>query len=126
VTSKIANAGRGRFSRSLFIPTTGQAATVAMMVLAAYIVLEFAWPNHAFANVVDMVIFPALGLVYVPLAFLVATKARGRLRAAWWAVAIGLTCWAVGEMILAYYTLKAAKCPSPPRRTSPTCFTCPL
>ncbi len=51
--------------------------------------------------------FIALGLVYVPLAVRTARSARGRLKAAWTAMAIGFVSWLLGEALWGNYHLSA-------------------
>ena len=84
-----------------------------MVVFAVYTAFELTSPDDGVAGVLDVLIFPALGLIYVPLAALVAKRAQGRFRAAWWAVTIALVSWAVGEFIWAYSELALTEAPFP-------------
>ena len=97
----------------VWMPSVAGAAGVAAAVFAAYAALELSSPDRGVAAVVDVLIFPALGLIYAPLCALVATRARGRSRAAWWAMTIGLASWALGECMLAYDELTRAEVPFP-------------
>lgn len=97
----------------MVMPTTAQAGAVAAALWVAYVVFERSSPDHGFAGVLDILIYPALALIYVPLCALVATRARGGFRAAWWAMTVGLTSWAVGEVIFAYYELTRTEPPFP-------------
>lgn len=95
------------------MPSTAQAAAGAAAIAVAYTVLELVWPDRSVVKVVDTFIFPALGLVYVPLCALVAMRARGRLQVAWCAMTIGLASWALGEFVYAYDELRAGEAPFP-------------
>jgi hypothetical protein len=93
------------------MPTTAVAAAVAAVVLVAYIVLELT--NDSAADAVNTLLFPALGLIYVPLCALAMRKARGRLRVAWSLMTLGLASWALGEFIFAFYKLGLGDVPFP-------------
>ncbi len=88
------------------IPTTAQAGVAAIGFFAAYSVfLLSGWPNQDTAAIVTAVVFPLLGLLYVPLAALAARSARGRLRAAWLTLMLGLAAWALGDTVSGYYNV---------------------
>ncbi len=112
-SSRLADSDRGHPSRSFSMPSTAHAAAGAAAIVIAYIVLKLGWPERSVVKAVDTFIFPALGLVYVPLCALVAIRARGRLQVAWWAMTIGLASWALGEFVYAYYELRAGQPPFP-------------
>lgn len=59
--SQVANTGRGGRPRASWMPTTRQAGMAAVAVLVAYTVLKVAWPDHRAVEVLDALIFPALG-----------------------------------------------------------------
>ncbi len=100
--------------RRFLLSPLGQAVAVAAIVFIAYSAIELTdWPNRNTAKVLDTVTFPALGFVYVPLAVVVAARARGRTRAAWTAMAIGFASWAAGEMITAVVKLAGHELPFP-------------
>lgn len=112
--SGVASEGRqARSARFTLMPTTAQAAGAAAVLWFAYLVFERSSPDHGAAGVVDVLIFPALGLIYVPLCALVAMRAPRRFRAAWWAMTAGLASWALGEIIFAYYELTRGQAPFP-------------
>ena len=95
------------------MPTVAQAGIVATVVFVALSGLELAWGDRSAVKLMTTSVFAVLGLIYVPLCALAAVNARGRLRAAWRAMTIGLACWASGEFITAYYVLTAGEAPSP-------------
>lgn len=110
----------------MLMPTTVQAAGVAAALLVAYLAFERSSPDDGVAGAVDILIFPALGLIYVPLCALVAMRARGGFRAAWWAMTVGLASWALGENIVAYYELTRAEVPFPSWADAAYLFYVPL
>ncbi|MCB0924920.1 MAG: SpoIIE family protein phosphatase [Mycobacterium sp.] len=71
------------------------------------------WPDAETVEIVTTVVFPLLGLLYVPLAALAAVSARDRLRVAWLVLAIGLATWAVGDAISGYYAVMRGREPFP-------------
>lgn len=94
------------------MPTTAQTAAVAAAIFVVFTALEFNSSEDE-ADLLNLLLFPALGLVYVPLSALVARNARGRMRAAWWVMTIGLVCWAVGELLFSYYGFTNGETPFP-------------
>ncbi|HPY23388.1 MAG: PPM-type phosphatase protein [Actinomycetota bacterium] len=84
------------------------------MFFGAFTVFLLAgWPNRDTVEIVSALVFPLLGLLYVPLAVLAALSARGRLRAAWLTFAIGLSTWALGDVVSGYYAVILGREPFP-------------
>jgi len=88
------------------------AAAVFLVVFAA-VRLSGVLPSEEATETFTDLVSVALGLVYVPLAVRTARSAQGRLRAAWWALAIGFACWLVGEIIWAFFQVFADEPVSP-------------
>lgn len=100
--------------RSISLTPTGRAgvaATIFFIGLAA--LLKSGALKPAAEETFTDLTFVALGLVYVPLAVRVARAARGRLKAAWVAMAISFAGWLLGETLWAYYHLVAHEPTSP-------------
>ena len=96
------------------LPSTAQASLTAAIVFALFGALQLSgWADRAAGSAVTALVFPAFGLLYVSLAALAARRARGRLRTAWGLMAIGFACWAVGDVIYAWYALTAGPVPDP-------------
>ncbi len=94
-------------------------ATVRTGIAAAAFFIAFAAVVHSgrlgpkSLETVSDATFIALGLVYVPLAVRTARSARGRLKAAWTAMAIGFAIWLLGEVLWAFYHSSAEEAPFP-------------
>lgn len=112
--SKYKVAPRGVSSRGLLRSSTARAAVAAAVcfLLFAAVLLSRRLDSEAVETFTD-VTFIALGLVYVPLAVRTARRARGRLKAAWSAMAIGFASWLLGEVLWTYYQLFTDEAPSP-------------
>ncbi len=101
-------------SRRNSLTATGRAGlAAAIFFLALTALLKSGTLDPATNETVTDLLFVALGLVYVPLAVRVARSARGRLKAAWVAMAISFASWLLGETLWAYYQLVANVAPSP-------------
>lgn len=88
-------------------------AAAAAFFVAFTVFLLAGWPDQNTVELITAVTFPLLGLVYVPLAVLAALSARGRLRAAWLILAIGLSTWALGDTVCGYYAVMLGRDPFP-------------
>lgn len=96
------------------MPTTAQAGAVAAVYFAAVAgCVLTGWPNRRAVDVVSVLAFPVLALVFVPLAALLAASARSRLRTTWALLTVGLAAWGATEAIWAYYDLTGAPQPVP-------------
>ncbi len=96
------------------MPTAAQAGAVATVVFAAFAGCMLAsWPTSRAAEVIYAATLPTLSVVFVSLAMMLAASARGRLRAAWVAMSVGLTAWSIAEAIWAYHALAGRKVPIP-------------
>lgn len=96
------------------MPTTAQAGAAAAAFFVAFTVFLLAgWPNDHTVEVISALVFPLLGLLYVPLAVRAAISAGGRLRAAWLMLAIGLATWALGDTLSGYYAVILGREPFP-------------
>lgn len=94
------------------MPTTAQAAAAGAAVFVAFgACLLTRWPNEQAVEIVYAVTLPALGVVFVSLAALLARSAHGRLKAPWVLMTIGLAGWAAAEFIWAYDSLAGRKTP---------------
>lgn len=77
---------------------------MAAVILVVYAVIVLAkWPNAQFVKTLTDASFPVASFVYMPLAALNAWSARGRMRAAWLALTVGLIFWGVAEWLWTYY-----------------------
>jgi hypothetical protein len=95
---------RGETSLEGSDPPIQRAAAVAAVVFVVYMMLVMTrWPSAEFVRTLTDVTFPVAGFVYVSLAALTARSARGRLRAAWLALAAGFAFWAVAEWLWTYF-----------------------
>ncbi|TGD86596.1 phosphodiesterase [Mycolicibacterium sp. CH28] len=81
------------------------------VALAAWIL--GGWSHGRTMVVVDNVVFVVLTSLATLSAALTARSMRGRLRAAWLSMTIGLLGWAIGEAIRAYYDLHPREVSSP-------------
>jgi serine phosphatase RsbU (regulator of sigma subunit) len=108
------NAVQQRAGRPFVVPSTKQAGAVAGLLLAVFaaLVLIGGRVKPIAAAVADLG-FPALALVYLPLAVLAVRSARGRLRAAWAMVAAALSCMASGDLLWTYYKHTVGNVPFP-------------
>lgn len=88
---------------TLRMPTTARAgAALAVFFVAFAACLLSGWPNRRTVEVVSALSLPALALVFVPLAAMVAASARGRSRIAWVSMTVALASWACAESIWAH------------------------
>lgn len=94
---------RGSSPRNFPLPTTARAAIVAAALFVTYATMVLSgWPSRAGVDLLTDWMFPVLGLIGLTLAVVAATRAQGRLRAAWAALAAGITAWEIGEVIWTY------------------------
>ena len=81
--------------------------------MAFTVFLLAGWPADRTIEVVSALVFPLLGLLYIPLAARAAMSAGGRLRAAWLMLASGLATWALGDTLSGYYVVIRGEEPFP-------------
>lgn len=92
----------------------GPVVGVAAVIFCAHTTLELSgWPNGRVAQTMNALALPLIGLVSVPLAARAGRSSRGRLRAAWVAVAVALSWWTLAQAWWARYTLVEAAIPFP-------------
>ena len=112
--SSIRGVCRGGASRYSLTPTTAQAGALAAVLLAAFTALVLVGGRaKGIAAAVSTVGFPAMALVYVPLAALAAKRARGRLRVAWLIMTAGWASMALGDLLWVYYKNVHGRVPFP-------------
>lgn len=95
------------------MPTTLQAGIAATVVFLAHAGSLLAWPDRGLLHTRLDLLFPAMGLIYVPLAARAARLSRGRMRAAWWTMTAAFACWALGELIWTSYEIADGEVPFP-------------
>ena len=99
---------------SAVAPKSAHVAAVAAVVFIAFTAwLLGGWSHGNSVTVIDDIVLIVLAVPAVVFAALAAQSARGRLRAAWVALTIGLLGWAVGEVIWTYYELNLHQSPFP-------------
>lgn len=93
---------------------TAHVARLAAVVLLAYTVWNLGgWSHGTALLVIADITSLALSLTAAVFAGLAARSTRGRLRAAWVALTVGLIGWAAGDAIWAYYELVLHRFPFP-------------
>ncbi len=93
---------------------TAHVARLAAVVLLAYTVWNLGgWSHGTALRVIADITSLVLSLTAVVFAGLAARSTRGRLRAAWVALTVGLIGWAAGDAIWAYYELVLHQFPFP-------------
>lgn len=93
---------------------TAHVARLAAVVLLAYTVWNVGgWSHGAALRVIADLTALALSLTAAFFSGLAARSTRGRLRAAWAALTVGLIGWAAGDAIWAYYELVLNRFPFP-------------
>lgn len=96
------------------MPRTAHVAAGAAVVFAAFSIwILGAWSHGAAVKALDDIVFVMLSVPATVFAALAARAARGRLRAAWAAMTIGMAGWALGEVLWAYYELAVDETPFP-------------
>lgn len=96
------------------MPRTAHVAAGAAVVFAAFSMwILGAWSHGAAVKAIDDIVFVMLSVPATVFAGLAARAARGRRRAAWVAMTIGMAGWALGEVLWAYYELALDETPFP-------------
>ena len=93
--------------------TSHVAAVAAVLFVGFAVWIVGGWSHGTTLKAVDDIVLFVLALPALVFAILAARSARGRLRAAWVCLAVGLLGWAVGEAIWTYYELKLNEVPFP-------------
>jgi diguanylate cyclase (GGDEF)-like protein len=89
-------------------------AVAATVVFAAFAFwLLGGWSHGASVTVIDDVVLLVLAVPAAAMSAFAARSAHGRLRTAWVALTVGLTGWAIGEVIWTYYELVLHQSPFP-------------
>ena len=93
---------------------TATLARICAGVFLAFVILILSgWPHGPARLIIGDLTSLVLAVVATVFSALAAQSARGRLRAAWAALTIGLLGWAIGEAIWAYYELVLHEYPFP-------------
>ncbi|MGV0992781.1 MAG: putative bifunctional diguanylate cyclase/phosphodiesterase [Mycobacterium sp.] len=99
--------------------TISRSRTVYVAAAAATVFVGFAvwilsgWSHGTAVEVIGDITSLVLACAAAVFSVLAARSTRGRLRAAWTAMAVGLAGWAVGDLIWAYYELVLHEYPFP-------------
>lgn len=96
------------------MPRTGRVAIGASVIFAAFVAwISSGWSQGASLKAVDDVVFIVLSVAGAVFTACAARAVHGRMRAVWTAMTIGMTGWALGEMLWAYYELALEEPPFP-------------
>lgn len=94
--------------------TTSRVAAIAAVTFIAFAAwLLSGWSHGDTITTVDDIWLAVLALAAAAFAARTARSARGRLRAAWTALTIGLSGWFVGEVLWGYYEIALGQDPFP-------------
>lgn len=95
-------------------PRTRHVAMAAVALIIAYVVwLIIHWSNRESFFIVDDLILVAASIPPLVFSLLAARSTRGRVRAGWSVLAVGLLSWNVGEALWTYAEITKQKSPGP-------------
>lgn len=95
-------------------PKTSHVAVTAAVVLVSFAAWLFGgWTEGMARKAIDDLVIVGVSLAALIFSITAARAAQGRLRAAWWALVIGLVSWNIGQLIWTYTELVVREVPFP-------------
>lgn len=95
------------------LKTARVAAAAAVLFVATAVWILGGWSRGTMVTIIDDIVLFVLAVIAVVLTGLAARSTRGRLRAAWSSMMVGVLGWAMGELMWTYFELVLHQAPFP-------------